>query len=106
MKTDTLLLAIGSTNPVAFGRFCHCLGKDRPARVDPEATADEQRATRRAWRELFEALEAAEKEGLLFIERAEDGTIEQLVLSKEGADRARGLLDQERGLLVIAEGEA
>lgn len=92
---DKIIQAIGSSVPVGFWRFYNRLGDDRPWGTGSENPE--------GWHELFKALEAAERDGLLFIERAEAGTIEQLVLSNTGADRARGLLDQERGLLVLAE---
>lgn len=86
MTTDTILGAIGFTEPSSFGEFCGALGADCPEKGD-----------RDAWRELFSTLNGLAAEGLVEIER--DGrNIESIVLTEAGANYIRGKKDAARPL--------
>lgn len=86
MLTDeTVLKAIGSTEPSSFNEFCGALNCDCP----------EERSE---WAELFAVLRKLEKGKLVDVKR--DGkAIEELQLTKAGANRIRDRKDSERGLL-------
>jgi DNA-binding transcriptional ArsR family regulator len=87
MGEDSVLSAIGSTEPSSFSEFCRAL-KDCPMKGDVAG-----------WREVFETLERLERQGLVVVER-QGRSIESLILTDTGADRIRAKLDAGRGLFA------
>lgn len=79
MRTiDEILKACPSTEPATFYEFLSELD-DVPEKGDkPE------------WAALFRAIEKAERAGLIQVQR-DDGKIDLLMLTPEGAERVKGL---------------
>lgn len=75
MKIGTLLSSIGSTEPSTFGEVCQALGDDKPSDRDE-------------WREFFGLANAAEKEGLIEVEKL-DGKIESMILTEAGVAKLK-----------------
>jgi hypothetical protein len=86
-EENRALAAIGSTEPSTFNEFLRAY-PDCPERGDTGARS-----------ELFGLLEWLEHQKLIVIERA-NRRIESLQLTDAGADRVRGLKDQDRGLFI------
>ena len=78
MTDHEILSAISSTEPSTFHEFLSGL-PDTPVKGD-----------RGGWRELFYQLKKLERAGYVEIERAnQDGSIESLMLTGEGAEVVR-----------------
>lgn len=75
MKVGTLLSSIGSTEPSTFGEICQALGDDKPS-------------DRGEWREFFGLVDAAEKEGLIEVDKS-DGKIESIILTEAGVAKLK-----------------
>lgn len=91
MKTETILAAIGSTEPSTFVEFLQDLGAECPERGD-----------KAGYRELFNDLNKLERERLVTVDR-QDGKIEWLQLTEAGAIRIRAFMDSKRPLLKLLE---
>lgn len=85
MTDETILSAIGSTEPSSFNEFCSALGSDRPDNKDD-------------WRDLFGQLNKLEFNGLVIIDRDANRKIGSLVLTTEGSNLIRATMDNKRGL--------
>jgi len=73
MELDVLLLCIGSTEPSSFNEILQALGDDKPE-----------------WRDLFRALDEAERKDLIEIDRV-NGKIDSVILTEAGAAHVRSL---------------
>lgn len=91
MTIETILSAIGSTEPSNFFEFLKGLGADCPEKGD-----------RDGYRELFNQLKELERNGLVDIERR-DGQIEWLQLTEAGANSIRAYMDSKRPLLGLMQ---
>jgi hypothetical protein len=72
-----ILAAIPATEPASFGEFLRALGDEAPERGD-----------KAGFRDLFIDLERLEMQGLIEIDRTEDG-INELILTESGAAQVR-----------------
>lgn len=86
MHIDTVLAAVGSTEPSDFNDLCRGLGCHVPQE-------------RSEWADLFRTIEECEQDGLVEVSRLE-GKIDTIMLTKDGADRVRAKLDANRGLFA------
>jgi DNA-binding transcriptional ArsR family regulator len=86
MTEDTILSAIGSTEPSDFNEFCRGLGADCPD-------------DREGWREVFNHLRILEQHGFIEVSRT-GNKIDSMILTKAGANRIREKLDSRRGLFA------
>lgn len=87
LNLDTILSAIGSTEPSTFSEFCSALGDDCPASGD-----------KNGWRAVMNFIGLGERSGFIEVDRV-GGKIDSLQLTRQGADRVRSKLDAKRGLL-------
>ena len=78
MNDEQLLDLVSSTETMSFYELCSALGEDRPEKDD-----------RKAWWELFQALERLEKAGLIEVERDAKSRIDSLILTEAGVSEVR-----------------
>lgn len=77
MTEETILAAIGFTEPSTFSEFCEALGDDCP-----------QSGNRAEWTDVFGKLRVLESERYVIIVRDRQN-IQQLQLTEKGANRIR-----------------
>lgn len=79
MKIHTLLGAIGSTEPSTFEEVLQALGDEAPARGE-----------KKEWFDFFTSVNAAEKKGLIEVEKQPDGKkVESMILTEAGVARLK-----------------